>query len=160
MIPRIETLKVTRLTGRKLIMSLAHNRTRELWQSFMPGVKTITNRIGTELYSVELYHDPVFFRTFDPIKEFDKWAAVRVSDHDYIPYEMEPLVIPEGLYAVFHYKGKPSDAQKIYQYIYSEWTPASGYELDNRPHFARMGEKYKGEHPDSEEELWIPISKK
>ena len=159
MTPGIETLKETRLTGRKVSMSFARNRTRELWQSFMPGINTITTRLGTELYSVEVYHDPAFFRTFDPNKEFEKWAAVRVSDHDYIPDEMEPLVIPEGLYAVFHYKGKPSEAQKMYQYIYGEWIPASVYEPDNRPHFALMGENYKGEHPDSEEELWIPIRK-
>jgi hypothetical protein len=29
--------------------------------------------------------------------------------------------------------------------------------LNKRPHFAKMGEKYKNEDPDSEEELWIPI---
>ena len=35
--------------------------------------------------------------------------------------------------------------------------PKSKYELDKRPHFALMGEEYKNEDPDSEEELWFPI---
>ena len=31
--------------------------------------------------------------------------------------------------------------------------------MDNRSYFARMGEKYNGEDPDSEEEFCIPIIK-
>jgi AraC family transcriptional regulator len=46
----------------------------------------------------------------------------------------------------------------IFQYIYSTWLPASGYALDNRPHFELLGEKYKQGSPHSEEEIWIPIS--
>jgi AraC family transcriptional regulator len=29
--------------------------------------------------------------------------------------------------------------------------------LDQRPHVEVMGEKYKNNDPDSEEEIWIPI---
>jgi AraC family transcriptional regulator len=36
----------------------------------------------------------------------------------------------------------------------------SAYDLDNRPHFEILGEKYKNESPDSEEELWIPVKLK
>jgi AraC family transcriptional regulator len=32
--------------------------------------------------------------------------------------------------------------------------------MDNRPYFALMGEKYKGENPESEEDFWIPVKKK
>ena len=34
------------------------------------------------------------------------------------------------------------------------------YTLDDRPHFEILGEKYKNQDPDSEEELWIPIKPK
>jgi AraC family transcriptional regulator len=37
--------------------------------------------------------------------------------------------------------------------------PASGYELDDRPHFEILGERYKNNDPDSEEELWFPVRK-
>jgi AraC family transcriptional regulator len=33
----------------------------------------------------------------------------------------------------------------------------SAFLLDDRPHFAVMGAKYKSEDPSSEEEIWIPI---
>jgi predicted transcriptional regulator YdeE len=45
----------------------------------------------------------------------------------------------------------------IQNYIYTEWLPASNYELDNRPQFEILGVKYKTNDPNSEEEIWIPI---
>lgn len=158
--PRIEKIQELKLIGKKIRMSFAGNKTRELWQGFMPKRVEIQNTTGPELYSVEIYNNTGFFRNFNPTNEFEKWAAVKVGDFSVIPDEMDSLVIPEGYYAVFYYKGKPSEAQATYQYIYSNWIPNSEYELDNRPHFALMGAKYKGEDPDSEEELWIPIKKK
>lgn len=141
-------------------MSFAGIKTRELWQSFMAERAGVKNVIGSALYSVEIYNDTNFFMDFNPTKEFEKWATVKVSDFSAIPDGMESLIIPEGDYAVFHYKGKPSEARATYQHIYGNWIPNSDYDLDDRPHFALMGEKYRGEHPDSEEELWIPIKKK
>jgi AraC family transcriptional regulator len=70
---------------------------------------------------------------------------------------METLNSPRGLYAVFQYKGAASKGAETYQYIYGTWLPESDFLLDNRPHFAVMGEKYKNEDPDSEEEMWIPV---
>lgn len=48
----------------------------------------------------------------------------------------------------------------IFQYIFGTWLPASGYYLDNRPHFEILGHKYKNNDPDSEEEIWIPVKPK
>jgi AraC family transcriptional regulator len=42
-------------------------------------------------------------------------------------------------------------------YIFNTWLPQSNYQLAPRPHFEILGEKYKNNHPDSEEEIWIPI---
>lgn len=155
--PRIEKTSEIKLIGKKIRMSLAENQTRPLWESFMPRKKRISNTDGIEFYSVESYDDLGFFEKFDPAKEFEKWVAVKVTNFDNVPEDMEAFLIPAGLYAVFQYKGRPSEAQPTYQYIYSKWVPNSEYSLDHRPHFALMGEKYKGEDPESEEELWIPI---
>jgi AraC family transcriptional regulator len=158
--PRIEKTGEIKLIGKKINMSFANNQTGKLWQSFMPRRKEITNPKGSELYSVEVHNDPGFFKKFDPTKEFEKWAAIAVNDFSNVPTDMSTLTIPGGDYAVFLYKGKPSEAQATYQFIYAQWIPNSEYELDGRPHFALMGEKYKGEDPESEEEIWIPIRKK
>ena len=156
---RIEVLKEKKLAGKILRMSFASDRTYDLWRSFMPRRNEIKNKTGAELYSVEIYGSG-FFEPFDPSKEFDKWAAVEVSDYDFIPDEMKTLTIPSGLYAVFIHKGPASEGEKTYQYIFTQWLPASEFVLDNRPQFAVMGEKYQSDDPSSEEEIWIPIRKK
>ena len=158
--PRIETLPETKLIGQSINMSYADDKTILLWRSFSPRRKEIKQAANANLYSVEIYPDTSFFESFDPTREFEKWAAVEVHHFENIPEGMTPLIIPNGLYAVFHYRGKPSAVAETFQYIYSQWLPNSSYQLDKRPHFALMGEQYKGEHPDSEETFWIPIKKK
>jgi AraC family transcriptional regulator len=141
-------------------MSYQHNTTVDLWGKFMPVSQNIRHRKGRQWYSVEVYPDS-FFSVFNPVQTFEKWAAVAVvKSAPTLPEEMEELIIDEGDYAVFTYRGSSGDAHHMYRYIYSEWIPQSDFDLDNRPHFALMGPEYKKEDPDSQEELWIPIRKK
>ncbi len=154
--PRIETLPQKKLIGQKLTMSLTDNRTAQLWRSFMPRRKEIINHIGTEFYSLQQYDDH-YFLEFNPARSFEKWAAIEVTDFDLIPEGMVALTLSSGLYAVFAYKGPSSRGPQIFQYIFGTWLPSSEYQLDNRLHFEVLGEKYKNDDPESEEEIWIPI---
>jgi AraC family transcriptional regulator len=156
---RIATIQEKKLIGKRLVMSFSGDKTSELWRSFMPNRKEIHNSLGADLYSVQKY-PPLFFHNFDPDAEFEKWAAMEVTGFSEIPDEMESLVIPGGLYAVFGYKGASKDAAPAFGFIFNSWLPDSGYVLDDRPHFEILGEKYKNNDPDSEEELWIPVKPK
>jgi AraC family transcriptional regulator len=84
--------------------SLANNKTGDLWRQFMPVRKNITHHLTNELISMQVY-PPSHFSDFKPTNEFEKWAAVEVADFDNVPDEMETVVLPGGLYAVFEYKG-------------------------------------------------------
>lgn len=148
-----------KLVGKRLKMTLADNCTAELWRSFMPQRQTIKNNKSSELISLQVFPPSFDFGFTDSTAEFEKWAAVEVSDFDSVPAGMEPFVLAGGLYAVFHYRGLSSDP-RIFQYIYGTWLPNSNYALDHRPHFEILGEKYKNNDPDSEEEIWIPIKPK
>lgn len=159
LLPRIEPFNQTKFVGKRLQMSFVENKTAELWRSFMPRRKEIQAVIGSELYSIEIY-PPKFFAHFNPQNEFEKWAAVAVSDFNGMPENMETFIIPGGLYAMFTYKGLASEGAETYHYIHNEWFPKSEYELDNRPHFAVMSDKYKNDSRDSEEELWFPVKRK
>ena len=44
--------------------------------------------------------------------------------------------------------------------ILTKWLPHSNYNLDDRPHFNVLGDKYKNNDPDSEEDVYIPIKEK
>jgi AraC family transcriptional regulator len=158
--PRFVLIKETLLAGSRLRMSFANNKTKELWQRFMPKAKQISGGENKYLYSVEVFDSVDFFNEFNPVLEFEKWAAVKLESNTEIPDGIELLKLPEGLYAVFIHKGPASDGAKTYNYIFTEWLPSSDYTLDHRPHFALMGEKYKNESVDSEEEIWIPVQKR
>ena len=138
-------------------MSVVENRTRELWQKLMPLTRQIPTRQGGDLYSAEVYPGLDYFSVFNPERRFIKWAAVPVKSWEGMPGELGKLILPAGLYAVFRYKGPPQGVANFYRKILEEWLASSSYQLDNRPHLAVMGPEYKGNHPDSEEDLWIPV---
>lgn len=156
---RQEILSEKKLIGIRMTMSLSANKTSELWRSFMPRLKEIPGKIGSELYSMQIF-DHQYFAPFNPDNHFEKWASVEVQDNSIVPNGMETFTLPAGLYAVFLHKGAASKGAATFQYIFGTWLPLSEYTLDDRPHFEVLGEKYKNEDPDSKEEIWIPVKHK
>lgn len=152
---KIQMISEKKLVGVSLTMSHVANRTGDLWRSFMPRRKEIKNAINSELISLQIYGAD-YFQKFHPESEFTKWACVWVSQFDDIPQGMSTLVVPPSLYAIFHHKGSSTD-MSTFQYIFSQWLPTSEFELDNRPHFEVLGEKYKNNDPSSEEDIYIPV---
>jgi AraC family transcriptional regulator len=158
--PNMEIIADKKLIGKRIRMTFSVNKTVELWKSFMPHRKEIINNLTNDLFSVQMYDQSMDFVPFDMDKPFEKWAAVEVSDFNTIPPGMETFTLPGGLYAVFDYKGSASSGTEMFRYIFGTWLPDSKYSVDNRPHFEILGEKYKNEDPDSEEEIWIPVKPK
>ena len=154
--PEIKNIGSKKLAGKSLIMSLTENRTADLWKSFMPRQKEITNNLSNDLFSLQIY-DNDYFTDFRPDRKFEKWALAEVEDFNSIPDGMKTFELPAGMYAVFKHKGTETG---IFNYIFSEWLPNSGFQIDNRPHFEVLGEKYRNGSPDSEEEIWIPVKPK
>lgn len=141
-------------------MSLSADRTPELWKSFMIERKNIINNVSVDLYSIQVYDDSLDFMDFTPATVFEKWAAAEVVSYDSVPDGMDTYTLHGGLYAIFTYKGLPTDFHKTFQFIFYRWLPDSIYELDKREHFELLGEKYKNNDPESEEEIWIPVKLK
>jgi AraC family transcriptional regulator len=159
MAPRITTSNEKKLVGKRMTMSYADYRIGQLWGSFMPRRKEITNSLNNDLISMVVYQ-PTHFIDFKPSNEFERWAAVEVENYDHMPNEMETYTLSAGLYAVFLYQGTSTDIARFYQNIFTVWLPNSAYTLDDRAHFEVLGEKYKNNDPSSEEEIWIPIKEK
>ena len=158
--PRIEMLSEKKLVGKSIKMSLENNKTTQLWKSFMSNRQSINNIVNSDLYSIQIYDNTLNFKGFNLATKFDKWAAIEVDSFDLIPNGMKAYSLKSGLYAVFVHKGPTSEFQKTFQYIFGQWLPFSDYILDKRAHFELLGEKYKNNSPDSEEEVWIPIKPK
>ncbi len=140
-----------------LSMSLINNKTGELWRQFGPRIQTIPNRVSSDKISLQVYGENHFQR-FNPSNTFEKWALVEVTDVATIPDGLESFQLEGGLYAVFDYRGSSADSS-IFQYIYSEWLPGSEYQLDHRPHFEVLGDNYRNDDLESEEEIWVPVKR-
>lgn len=156
--PTIRTIASKKLAGLCTETTLATDNPAILWQEFMPRRKELTTIAGNELYAVQVYDAGFIKGEFTADSVFQKWAAVEVSGNAKLPEGMELLIVPAGDYAVFIHKGPASDFVKTANYIYREWLPNSNYTLDDRPHLQVMGKKYLGHtHPESEEEVWVPV---
>ena len=140
-------------------MSLNNNKTGWLWSNFMPKLKDIAGKVGKDKYSLQVYGS-YYFSSFDPNREFVKWALVEVINFENIPTDLEAFTLKSGQYAVFIHRGDTTEFYKTAQYIYGVWLPNSDFELDDRPHFEVLGNKYKNNDPTSEEEVWIPVKPK
>lgn len=159
MTPKITTISERKVIGMCLEMSYADYKSGELWQRFMPRSNEVQNRVGTEYFSIQQF-SKAYWHNFSPSNSFKKWAAVEVTAIANVPTAMESFIIPQGLYAVFVFKGYASTAASFFASIFNSWLPNSIYDLADRPHFEILGDNYKNDDPNSEEEVWIPIQLK
>lgn len=156
--PRIETLKEKKLVGMKIQTSVSNFGAPQLWQTLMPRQREIEHRIEGVYYSIQIYSIGFEMKNFSPTTLFQYWAAIEINKPSELPDGMESFTLSEGKYAVFTHKGLVSEFRKTLEIIHSEWIPNSSFEVDDRPHFELLGEKYLGpNNPNSEEEVWVPI---
>ena len=158
--PKIKTIQAKKTIGFSIKTTMANDLTVKIWQQLMPRLKEVKNAVSADLFSLQVYNGETF-EEFTPTTEFTKYALVEVKNYDFVPEGFEKFEIPAADYAVFTHKGTGADFYKTSQYIYGEWIPNSEYVLDDKPHFAVMGDKYLGhENPETEEEVWVPIKKR
>lgn len=139
-------------------MSLVQNTTNNLFSTFMPRCKEISNRQNTIIYDLSVYPQD-YFKKYNPANSFIKWAVVEVTDYKHVPEQMEQFILEGGKYAVFTHIGK-SAGFEVFEYIFTQWLPNSDCYLDQRPHFEKLeGNKNKNESGSSEL-IYIPIRTK
>ena len=156
---RIERVPIKYFVGMSLEMSTAHDRTPELWRSFMPNRFRIENAVGDNVYSIQQFNRLPDFNIAVSEELYTNWAAREVTHPGSIPGGMKSFSL-EGLYAVFLHKGTPADFPVTAQYIFRDWLPVSEYKVENRPFFQVITPAYKPADPASEEEVYIPIALK
>ncbi|MEQ9404720.1 MAG: GyrI-like domain-containing protein [Cyclobacteriaceae bacterium] len=155
--PEIIQIPDKKLIAMRISMSIADNKTRELWQGFRPRISEIKNRIGTDFYSLQHYPQGFDLKAFTPNVQFERLAAIEVSDHSEVPEGMEAYMLAGGQYAVFTHHGPATAFARTFQFIFGIWLPASDFELDVRDHFEILPADYRPDDPNATEKVWIPI---
>lgn len=154
---RIEIIKDRFVIGMKTRTSVLNinENTKQLAQVFMPRRYEVLSRIGKHVFSIQNYGKD--FTPANPNSEFDKWIGIEVDNTSDIPKGMDSFVISSGTYVVFSFKGSVSELPKQRAYIFQEWLPNSGYQLDQKAHFEILSEDYNKDLQNIKEEIWIPI---
>lgn len=150
--PKIIEITEKKLVGISLEMSMAENKTAQLFQTFMPRRNEIKNRLNPFVFDLQEY-PPNYFQQFNPKAKFRKYALAEVSRFADIPKKMQQFVLPRGKYAVFN----GYFDNRIFEYIYSEWLPHSGFVVDKRPHFDILDENQKSGNVKNHQDIYIPV---
>ena len=85
--PKIEVIGNNKLVGMHMSMSMAADRTRELFSAFMPGRKDILHAKNENVFDLKVYPGD-YFQIFDPSTMYVKWALIEVSEYEEIPTGM------------------------------------------------------------------------
>lgn len=90
----------------------------------------------------------------------DQWLGVAVDNAGPVPKRFAVLPVDRSDWAVFTAVGPfPEALQETWGRIYSEWLPASGYDLTGGPEILRNESPDTGRR-DYKSEIWIPVRKR
>lgn len=86
-------------------------------------------------------------------------AGFEVTKDGHVPSGFSEFSIEDGLYAVFHHKGRPSCLSDTFDKVLTEWIPRSKYKVLNKPSIVKYDEEFRVSDPNSLLELWIPVER-
>ncbi|MBA4305047.1 MAG: hypothetical protein C0424_12530 [Sphingobacteriaceae bacterium] len=153
---RLESLPATTLWALRTTHNLLNMQNASLWMAFRSGLGSTPLPAPEAWFSVSFYPAD-YFSAFSPAKSYDLACGIGAMNGEAMPSFAQEVEIPAGDYAVFTYQGLPGAAP--FEWILRSWLPASGFQLDHRPHFERMPADYSPHNPQATEEIWVPVKK-
>ena len=94
--PKIEIINKKTFIGMSQEMSIAQNKTYQLFRQFMPRKKEVMNPKNKDVFDLIIYPKG-YFLAFNPTSLFTKWVLVEVASIDEIPAGWrEPRRIPRA----------------------------------------------------------------
>ncbi len=150
--PKLIEIGEKKLYGHTIQTSLAEDQMSQLWRGFR--LRCAEFELEGTFYSVAVY--PNTMRGFNPTTTFERWTLIE-ADAENLPDDFQQLIIPEGNYIHFTYKGKAMDYPSVARYLFGEWIPNSPHELDDRPHFEVLAKNYNPFDENAQEEVYIPV---
>ncbi|MGH9765332.1 MAG: GyrI-like domain-containing protein [Blastocatellia bacterium] len=119
------------------------------WERFGPYIGKISGQIGNIAYGV----------CFPPDSDrgFDYLSGVEVSHSFGHPEDFSSVNLPAQKYAVFTHREHVSKLGEIFDAIFKDWFPKSGYEPANAPCLERYGEKFDPRTGMGDVEVWVPV---
>lgn len=121
----------------------------EQWQTFLPQISKVKNRIGDYTYGV--------IGGSDMAGNVDYMTAVEVTDFEAAPPDLSRMKLTPQRYAVFVHSKNISTLKQSWMSIFSEWIPASPYQVVETAEFERYRPDYDYTAGTGLIEIWIPV---
>ncbi len=145
---RISNIKGFKAVGISYFGDNNNGEIPKLWEVFNRQCKDIKNKSKSMLCYGICDSD------MDSEGRFNYVACAEVDSFEDLPENMETKVVPEGKYIVYTYSGNLKDLGEFYGNIFTNWLPASGYEMDYRPQLELYDERFMS---NGEFDIYIPI---
>ena len=88
---------------------------------------------------------------------FEYMCGVEVDSFDRLPEGMGRMRVPAQRYAVFPVDGGPGALPAMWDYVFNDWLPRSGFVSAETPDFEVHGERIDPRTGDGEIEIWVGI---
>jgi AraC family transcriptional regulator len=141
-----------RLTGNYNILNCP-----EIWANLRDfAVKQ--DALGDDAELIAIYHDDISVTQPDKLRSD---ICLSVNKPVTAQGKIGVKQIPGGKYAVFHYDGPFTSVSSIYDAIFVQWLPESGYEIRDLPLFEKyLGNPIKNYTGTLKTEAYLPIQLK
>lgn len=124
----------------------------EQWQTFLPFIEQVKNRIGEYTYGV--------IGGSDMAGNVDYLSGVEVTDFESAPSDLSRMKLSPQRYAVFIHPNSINTLKQSWMSILSEWIPASPYDVVETAEFERYSADFDAAAGTGRIEIWIPIEDK
>jgi AraC family transcriptional regulator len=119
------------------------------WQRFLSQLGQLPKRVDGTAYGV--------CSNGDDEGKFDYVCGIEVNDSIRLPADWSRVLIPEQRYAVFFQREHISTIRSMWNAIWNDWLPESGYEATEAPNFERYGDNFNSVTGRGGFEIWLPV---
>jgi AraC family transcriptional regulator len=154
--PRFVELGEMKLIGLPFYGNPEGGKFGDVWHRLMQQVLPTQGRVNEKVaYGVEFY-GPEWMTA----NQWMYFPCFEVNNLENMPGLLFAKTLPAARYAVFTSKGGLATLGDTFKYVYSEWMPASGYELAYPYDFEYYGEAFQSGQPGAEVDIYLPIRTK
>ena len=134
-------------------MTVAYIRNMGPWGGDKNEYKRLRNKLfswaeardlifGKDFKYLILYHDDPKVALSDKLRMS---LCITVPPETKVGGEIGKMEIGAARYAIAHFELTSNDFQTAWEWLYGQWLPDSGYELDDKPYFETYPEVPKGD---------------
>jgi AraC family transcriptional regulator len=87
-------------------------------------------------------------------------TGIEVASFEDIPRVLTRLTITGQLYAQFSHHGHVTQIRRMWQSVFEDWLPGSGYDVVEAPDIEHYGDAFNPLTGEGQLDIWIPVRRR